>query len=797
MPLMIACAAWAQDVKSLKNDGFGTVMTPEQVLKELGPATGLQSGEKLYKGKTVNSVSVRYRSAGKTVAEDRLKNMLATRPGTEYDPAVVDKDLERLLQSGLVGGDTSVSVVPSGNGVSVVFEMAAQNLLGGVGFRGNKYFTENDLREECGLTGGVPLSDKALSDALKKLNTYYFESRFPDTKITYEFQRTERAGFVDVIFNIVEGKKANIINIDFVGNDKISSAELREVMKTKEKGWATWFTKSGRIDREVIEDDLAAIVNHYRNKGYLRAKLDKVQYFDSGNEEEQKLSMKITLTEGRRYKVNKVAFTPTKVFTADELVKALSMYDGDSYSAEKVAADVKMIRNYYGSRGYADVDVRPDIQEIGVNPEGFGSINIVYRITEGKPYKVGNIRMTGNHKTKDYVLRQELPLQSNDPLNSVDLETAQKRLENLNYFGMVDVSQTKSTRDGYRDVNIEVEEKRTGSLNFGVSFSSVENVFLFASVTQSNFDLYDWGSFVGGGQRFGVNAKVGAETQQASISWVDPWFLHRKLAFGTEFFYQKSDYYSDYYEQMNYGFAVSLRKPIGEMDYVKLEYRLEKYSIDAEWNAPVFFKEQDGDYIRSHVELSYTVDTRDAQITPRKGGKFEALGGWSGLGGDVNTYNFGINGSYYWNLRGDTIFSINAGVATVDSYGSDNEVPIFERLYLGGMYNLRGFRFRDVAPFNEALSGDETMGGRSSAYCQFEFTVPVVEQVRFAVFYDIGFVNEESFDFDGSKVASDIGIGLRLNLPIGPLAVDYAIPLETGNAIDDGGQFQFYMNYAF
>lgn len=204
-------------------------------------------------------------------------------------------------------------------------------------------------------------------------------------------------------------------------------------------------------------------------------------------------------------------------------------------------------------------------------------------------------------------------------MNSVDLDTAQKRLQNLNYFDLVDVAQVGSTRPGYRDVNIEVAEKRTGSLNIGVAFSSIESVYLFAGITQSNFDMYDWSSFVGGGQRFAINTRVGFETQDASISWVDPWFLHRKLAFGTEIFYSNSSYYSDYYDQQNYGFAVSLRKPIGELDYVKLEYRLEQYRIDAKGNAPIFFWLQDGDYLRSHVEFSYTIDTRDAQIFPAQG----------------------------------------------------------------------------------------------------------------------------------------------------------------------------------
>ena len=256
-PLLLACSsALSQDKTTLNRGGYGSVMTPEQVARELGPETGILPGDQAYEGKPVKSVSVRYRSSGKTVSEDRLKNLLATQPGTKYSPDVVNKDLERLLESGLVGGNTTVAVDPSGDGVSVVFEMAAQNLLGGVGFQGNTAFDSRDLSEECGLKGGEALSDKALSSAITKLRTYYQESRYPDVQVSYFYQKTERPGFVDVIFNINEGKKANIINIDFVGNEHVSSKDLRQVMKTKEKGWLTWITKSGRIDREQLEDCL-------------------------------------------------------------------------------------------------------------------------------------------------------------------------------------------------------------------------------------------------------------------------------------------------------------------------------------------------------------------------------------------------------------------------------------------------------------------------------------------------------------------------------------------------------------
>jgi outer membrane protein insertion porin family len=157
----------------------------------------------------------------------------------------------------------------------------------------------------------------------------------------------------------------------------------------------------------------------------------------------------------------------------------------------------------------------------------------------------------------------------------------------------------------------------------------------------------------------------------------------------------------------------------------------------------------------------------------------------------------GLGGSYYYNSVWDSIWSVNFGVATVDTVKSDEEVPLFEKCFLGGPNNLRGFRYHDVGLVDPAIAGDESMGGNTSAYAQFELSVPLVDSLRFATFVDVGFVNGDSFDFDTGCISADYGIGLRLNLPMGPIAVDYAIPFKTGNAVDRSGQFQFYVDYKY
>ena len=780
------------------------LLTEQEGIKELNK---LAFSENAYEGQKIAKVSVHYINQKETVDANRLRDVVALRPGMKYSSKRVDDDLKRLVTRGLVDSDSRVAVEPMSDGLHVIFEVSAAKLLGGVGYQGNREFDNEDLSEEIGkapqkpgdtnLVAGQALNDKNIAQARAKILKAYQEARYPDARVEWFYAKTPREGYADLIFRIQEGKKVNMIDIDFEGNTAFDAPQLRQIMKTKEKGWLTWITKSGRIDREQLEDDLDALIKHYQNFGYLRAKIKTVTYGDSGKGNEQRLHMKVTIDEGPRYMVNRVAFGPMKVFQPDELVPGLSMLDGDIYSLQKVSDDITMIRKYYGSRGYADAMPNADIDEVGVDAQGRRLINITYNISEGTPYRVGRINVKGNTKTKNYVILRELPLHSGDNLNSVDIETARKRLENLNYFNIVDVSQTASATPGYRDIDILVQEKMTGSLMFGIAFSTVGNAYLYATVTQSNFDLYDWSSFVGGGQRMTVSGKLGTEYQSASVTWVDPWFLDRKLSFGTELYYSNSDYLSDYYTQQNFGTALFLRKALTDNTALRLEYRIERYMLDANWDAPTFFRENCGDFNRSHIELSYEYDTRDAVITPRKGGNVRVLGGWSGPGSTVQTYNLGLEASSFWNLKWDTIFSIKLGAATVDTTDSSKEVPIFERCYLGGPNDLRGFRYRDVGINDPALTGDETMGGRSSFYAQFEYTVPVIEEVRLAFFYDIGFVHKDAFEFNGGKVASDYGIGLRLNLPFGPLAVDYAIPLRTGNAIDDGGQFQFYVNYQY
>ncbi|WP_193211101.1 outer membrane protein assembly factor BamA [Luteolibacter marinus] len=748
-------------------------------------------------GKNVSNVEIRY-NGPRTVDEARLRNFISIESGQAYRSEKVDNDITKLYESGLVS-DVRVFAEPAGESLKVIYEVTTRPDYVAIGFVGNSVFSDQKLAKETKLKPGGMASDEVILSARRNIEEYYRGYGYPDVTVTHRTQPSETGSGVDLIFIIDEGGKKEIHKIRFEGNNTYDSRTLRKQMKTKEKGWFSWLSKSGRYESQELDSDVEAVLDYYRTRGYLRAsspgpRLDPVK--------NGKVDLVIPINEGEKYTVAGVGFGRMTVFKPEELYPALTLNGGDGYSSKKMRDDIKMIRSYYGSRGYADASVTPDIRDAGPN-----KVNIVYRVTEGSRYRVGRVNIEGNTKTKDKVIRREMPLKPGDYFNSVELETAKARLENLQYFSDVQVD-GQPGRGGYRDVNVLVEERRTGSISAGIGFSSIDSIVGFVNLEQTNFDIMNPWAFTGGGQRFGANLRLGSERTDIGISLVEPWFMDRQLALGGELFYKDSQYYSDFYEQTNAGGAIFVRKPIGEKASLKLEYRLEQVQIDldpavttlsaASPFGPSLLLPEDGDYIRSAISLNYVYDNRDAVIETRSGEKFDiglTVAG-SVLGGDVDILGLSLQGQKYWNLAWDSILSLNGELAFVDA--TSGSVPIFDRLFLGGGRTLRGFEFRDVGP-RDPVTG-EVVGGQSLGFLSTEYTVPIIDNVRAAVFYDLGFVNDGAWDPSPSDLYHDFGVGVRLKLPISPvpIALDYAVPIDSPDPVaDKGGQFNFYLNYQY
>ena len=746
-----------------------------------------------FEGKKITEVAIRYRDA-KTVDEARIRNLMSTKAGSQYRAESLDNDIKTLFESGFVD-DVRFLAEPVGADVRVIADILTRPAINGVGFVGATVFSDQKLAKETKLKSGGAMSDSEILEARRNIEKYYQGYGYPDVLVTHRIQETGQAGLSDLIFVIDEGSKNEVRKISFEGNTVFTTPELKKEMKTKEKGWFSWLTKSGRFESYQLDEDLDAVIDYYRSNGYLRASSPGMRRDPVGD---GRVDLVIPISEGEKYTVAGVSFGSMTVFKSEELYPSMTLNGGDAYSSAKMRDDIKTIRSFYGSRGYADALVSPDIKDAGPN-----RVTVKYQVTEGSRFKVGRVNIQGNTKTKDKVIRREVPLNPGDWFNTVELETTKARLENLQYFGDVQASGNPGGA-GYRDVDILVEERSTGSVGIGAGFSSIDNIVGFLTLEQTNFDITNPWNFTGGGQRFSMSVRAGSERSEFSVSLVEPWFLDQQLSLGGELFYRQSTYLSDVYEQTNVGTAIYVRKPLTDKSSLKLEYRLEEIGIDVESGATAFYKAnvEDGDFIRSAVALNYLYDNRDSTILARKGERLDVSLAMAGavFGGDVDTLTLSAQGAKYWNLKWDTILSVNGEIAFVDAI--DGDVPVFERMFLGGGRTLRGFEFRDIGgPRDNGAGGsDEVVGGQSLAYLTVEYTVPIIETVRAAVFYDTGFVNTGAWDIAPEDVYSDFGMGIRLKLPISPvpLALDYAIPMSSPDVeADKGGQFNFYLNYQY
>lgn len=733
-------------------------------------------------GAVVKSIDVQY-VGNQTVAPERLLSHMSTRVGDKLSMTQIDEDVKSLYASGDVENVRILSDSASG-GVALIVVAQTRAVYGGVQFVGNTLIETSKLESKVELKVNKPIDESVLQTAREEMQEMYRKKGFSESTVTYRIGAPTAEGYSTVIFTVDEGTQGVLRNIEFVGNAAFPASRLKEEMKQKEKGITTIFGKGGSTDAETLAQDVRAIEDFYRDNGYLNAKVVNVSRLRA---DAKYVDVILTIDEGQTYQVDSLAINGVTVLNMqNDVLPYLKTSAGDSFAGNKLKDDIKLITDQYGSRGYADVRVNPRLED-----SGSGAVRVVLDVTEGRPYKIGQVSIEGNHKTKDHVIRRELPMEPGQVYDTTKADVTERRLENMNYFSSVEVMPVDTSYLDEKDLLIRVVEKPTGTINFGAGFSSIDSLTGFFEVTQTNFDLFDWPSFTGAGQRFRLSVRAGSERKDASISITEPWFLGQRLAFTTEAYYRDLLFLSPEYDQTSYGTALSLRKSVGEFTYIVGDYRAEQIEIDADANASPAFLAEEGEFFKSAVGASIVRDTRDNVFLPREGNKASLGFEFAGLGGDVEDTILTASAAQYFQLPGDVIVSLNGEV----NQSTDGD-HVFTRHFLGGANDLRGFEFRDVGP-RDPISG-EVLGGKRSWSATAEVSVPVVEKIRAAAFYDLGEVSDGPTGSLESGIHSDWGIGLRLFvLGSAPVRLDYAFPLQSDGFNDDGGRFQFTMGAQF
>jgi len=734
----------------------------------------------------IRSIDVQY-VGPETVSKERILAHMRTKVGQPYSNQVVEEDIATLYKTGSVQ-NVRIFAQPQGDGVKVIVAVQTRAIVREIEIAGAERIKPKRLRKEIKLKLNQPVDEKQLEEARQKIIEVYQGKGYTDVSVQFRVDPIdEKRGTARVVFTVTEGVRGAVSQIHFEGNAHFSEKVLRKQMKTRGKTLIYFVDKSGRLDEVQLEQDMDKLREFYQNHGYIDVEIKNVR---KERTEKGPMIITIVIAEGPQYHVRKVTISGYEAAKEERIRALLKMKEGSVYSPKQLRDDAKAVADAYGSAGYVDLVILPE----GA-PAGPAQIDVHYKIEEGDRSFVNRINIEGNTRTKDKVIRREVLVAPGDVFNTVRVDITKKRLDNLGYFAKVETYPEDTDIPGRKDLTILVQEKRTGSLSFGGGFSTVDQLVGFAELTQGNFDLFNWPSFTGGGQKFRLRIQYGTQRKDFILTLTEPYFLDRRLALTGQLFYTEANYLSADYDQRNYGFMIELRKPINAYMYGTLGYTLQDVDIfNVAASAPDFILSQSGSFVESKIFSSIVFDSRDNPLLSRRGQRITFSPFISGgfLGGDTQVYALDLEGSQYFHLPKDLILLINGEIATVNQWGSGTEVPIFERLFLGGSNNLRGFPFREVGP----QENGEPIGGQSMARATVELTFPIIEKARGAIFYDTGFVNSSAWSFGFNNIASDVGIGIRLDLPIGPLRLDYGYPLQR-DGYNGGGHFNFNVGYQF
>jgi outer membrane protein insertion porin family len=746
--------------------------------------------------KKVAAVAIKFIGIA-NISEQIVRANIQVQPGSDFDGPAIDRDIRSLYRTGLFEFiEVKREELPD-KSVNLVFEITPKYRVQAIRFEGNKEYKSSRLEKETSTKTNSALDEHTVKADVEKLHEFYQKHGYNQVQITYDIQRDRSSGYGTVIYKVHEGDKVRIADIRFTGNNHIKAKLLRKQMETKRWWMFSWLTSSGRFKDDLFEDDVVKLADYYRDHGFLDVDVppDRIMY---AYPKPGHLVITIHVDEGRQYRIGDISIVGCKIYAEDLLKLVLRQKSGMIFRPSKLDKDEETLRDFYGRSGYLETGVRL-VRKANLNT---GNIDIEYQIEESEKYFVESIKIEGNTKSKSIIIIRELLLGPGDVFDTVRMKASKMRLENTRFFDDVNLTPETTNIPGRRNLKVAVKEARTGNFSFGAGYSSLERATFFAEISQSNFDLFNsdpQSFFQGAGEKARLKVQVGQLSNEVILSFEEPWLFQKELGLGFSLYRESSSYLSSYYQEIRIGGEVYLRKHLFEYFEGKLsltDEEIEITDVDPSSSAQILSLQGKSRTVKVGFELLR--DVRDRIINTTRGSRIQldasAAGG--ALGGTNNYYSFEARGSEFIPVfRTQTqVLSLVARGGVIEQYGKSTDVPWYDKFFLGGPDDLRGFEERDVGPKDV---NDVPLGGKSYGMFTAEYSLDVVKPVRFAFFYDAGFLNSGAYDFNPSHYNDDFGVGLRMFVMGAPLALDYGIPLTTDHQNKKGNQFNFSFGTRF
>ncbi len=783
--------------------------------------------------------SIRIKTDGTTVSEQFVLGFVALRKGQPFSKDAVANTVRSLYATGRFNqAQVEPTLDPTTGEVDIIVTVEPRPILkdieyvGGDGLVGKAGWFGGSVIEDVKI--GEPLDMAQLRRSEVKLQNELRKKR-PFARVTSQLRDGVGGKIVAVVVD--EGLELKVDNFRFEGAASFDRYDLWSAadLKTSEYRWYkwSWLVGGGRLDPEQYRADCKKLREYYRAKGYLDVEVEdadpeKVCEVKDVKDDAGWIDVVFKIKEGRKYTIGEIAFDGNRlgsadpVYSTDALRKVVSepslrrgahpaefdkIASGEAFAAPAIEAASEKLREYYGQMGY----INSSVQVVRKPNLATGAIDVKFQIEEGQRHTVRSVEIQGNTKTRSTVIARELALGPGEVFDLARTRVSEARLRNTQFFEEVRVTPIPTPIPGQSDLRVTVKEGPTGQVSFGAGYSTVEGLVGFVEYAESNFDLSNSeGWYRGDGQKFRVRLSVGSLTNSFEHSFEEPALWERDLAVGYSIERRYAGYASANYSVLSEGVSFYARRRVFSNIEGRIGYNLRRMSVDnvtADAPVDVVTEGNAGARVISSISVSLTYDTRDEYNFPTKGSRIsltEELAG-NGFGGDIKYLKSELRAGR-WFLVSPTAEQTIGVIGRVGLLtGTGGYLPFYERFYLGGAYDMRGFGYNDVGAYDtyDTTHGNQPMGGMTYGFFSAEYTIKAADNLRFAAFYDYGLVNKSETDFSVAQANSDYGLGMRILLGGAVMRLDFGFPLQTtktpgGVDINDGGmKFNFSFGTVF
>lgn len=756
---------------------FQKFITAISLAAAFGVTTAQADGEKI--------VDVQIKG-NRRIESAAILNVLKVRAGDTLFGDKTDADIRSIYKLGHFQ-DVQALLETSDKGAVLIYTVLEKPIVRDIKFEGNKELTTEKLKEALEFRQNAIFSAKDLAKSAAKIKKLYGDDGFYLADIQTKVDKSSPTD-LSVTFKIVEGKKVLIRDIRFDGSKAFSDRKLRGAMETKESWFMSWLTGAGTYKEEVLKNDALLITDFYLNNGYINVKVGEPVV--KLNEAKTALEVSIGITEGDQYRIGEIGFKGELLEPAADLRKKLKSEPGQIFSRATLRTDIFTLTDIYGDKGYAFANVNPQTRPDSEKK----TVDVFFDMEKGELVTIERIAIAGNPKTRDKVIRRELRVTENELYSSTGMKRSKQNLMNLGYFEEANIATAKGSASNKLNVNIDVKEKPTGTFSIGGGYSSLDGFIGQGSVQQANF--------FGLGLKANLSASIGGKSQTYSLGLTDPHFLDTKWTLGGDIYRSERDYLD--YSRRLMGGDIKAGYPINDSVGTFFMYKYEIKDINKPTVAYQNLHNQNsenypiGTTTTSSVFGSITHNNTDYRLDPTTGMINSLSLEYAGLGGNNKYARYTTDHTFFYPVYKKLISSTKLTLGYIQDVGQP--VPVDEKFYLGGIFSLRGYKARTVSPTITASDGSLVyLGGNKEIFGNTELTFPLLKEVgvKGVVFFDYGnSFNDRNKLFD--TMLMSYGGGIRWASPIGPLRLEYGIPINPRGGIDSkSGRFEFSIGSLF